>query len=61
MSDGTVDLINRTKAAMRQVETPLNKNGGEVHRSRSPNNTVGSVTKLPEDLGLHTPFRDRKK
>ena len=54
--------IEENKAQMRQVETPLNKSGGVMATSRSPHNTKGSTTKLPEPLGIHgAPNYDRHK
>ena len=60
MSDETVDLNNRTKAAMRQKETFLNKSGREVPRAYSPNNSNSGPTKPEQSLNFHgSPYRDR--
>jgi hypothetical protein len=60
MSDGTVELTDKVKAAMRQTETDLNKSGGVAQRVRSPWSTPGSVTPSPASLGIHgAPYTDR--
>jgi hypothetical protein len=52
--------IEENKAAMRQVETPLNKSGGAAQRVRSPNSTKSSATPNPPSLGIHgAPYTNR--
>jgi hypothetical protein len=54
MSDETVDLNNKAKAAMRQRETPLSS---EPRVVRSPNSTPNSATKTPKPVVKHkTPY-----
>jgi hypothetical protein len=54
--------IEENKAVMRQVETPLNKSGGEAARPRSPNNANAGPTKAEESLNIHgAPYKDRRK
>jgi hypothetical protein len=52
--------VEENKAAMRQVETPLNKSGGAAQKVRSPWSTPGSVTNSPPSLGIHgAPYTNR--
>ena len=59
-TDGTVDLSNRTKAAMRQTETFLNKSGKEVPKTKTPISTRSS-TSTPPSLGIHGGPNDNRK
>jgi hypothetical protein len=43
MGDETVDMNNRVKATMRQVETPLNS-GAQGQNVRSPCTTTGNTS-----------------
>jgi hypothetical protein len=44
MGDETVDMNNRVKATMRQVETPLNTSGTAGAKVRSPCTTTGNTS-----------------
>jgi hypothetical protein len=56
------DCNEKAKAAIRQVETPLNKSGGAAQQVRSPWTTPGSVTKTPESLNIHdAPYINRER
>jgi hypothetical protein len=47
------DCNARAKAAMRQLDTPLNKSEKEGQKVRSPNSTPGSASKTPKSLNIH--------
>ena len=59
-TDGTVDLVNRTKAAMRQEDTFLNKSGKVVPKTKTPISTP-STTRTPEPLNIHGRIYQTKK